>query len=219
MIFELLMSEESDSLEPFAPAPNALCLPTTDRVTFPAHKRAVTALAVDAGNARFITGGYDCSVRFFDFGGMDRRFRPFREIEPTDGSSITALSYTFAGDFFLASTAHLQIKLYNRDGRYVAGTRKGDMFIVDLKKTHGHVGTVTDVHFHPASKEDFLSSSIDGTIRVWDVNTMDATQKAVVKLYNATREEATCCGYAPETNLQELSDSSSDEYKPKRRPT
>ena len=42
------------------------------------------------------------------------------------------------------------------------------MFLRDLKNTVGHVGPLTSVCWHPTDPTRFLTSSIDGTIRIWD---------------------------------------------------
>ncbi|KAL7721878.1 WD repeat-containing protein [Entamoeba marina] len=174
---------------------NPLQIPFTNNISFPSHKRAVTSIAIENGGSRFFTGGYDSYIHLYDFGGMDSTFQSFRTIEPTEGSAIHSIQFAPSGDLVLVSTAHLQIKLFDRNGYLKSGTKKGDMYIVDLKKTFGHVGVVTDAHFHPIIKDEFLSSSVDGTLRLWDVNMMEKTQKNVVKLYSLKREEVNCCSY------------------------
>jgi len=43
------------------------------------------------------------------------------------------------------------------------------MYIRDTNNTKGHVACMTDGMWHPSQKNKFLTSSIDGTIRLWDV--------------------------------------------------
>lgn len=42
----------------------------------------VSALGMDPSGARVITGGYDYTVRLWDFAGMDSRLKSFRTITP-----------------------------------------------------------------------------------------------------------------------------------------
>jgi WD repeat-containing protein 70 len=63
---------------------------------------------------------------------------------------------------------------------------------------------VTGVAWHPSSKTTVLSSSLDGTLRVWDLEGEAAfgklVNKHVLKLKGKTaaRIGATCCSYAPD---------------------
>lgn len=43
------------------------------------------------------------------------------------------------------------------------------MYIRDTFNTKGHVSSLTDGMWHPTLKNKFLTSSIDGTIRLWDI--------------------------------------------------
>ena len=47
---------------------------------------------------------------------------------------------------------------------------KGDMYIRDLKNTKGHISGLTCGEWHPKTKETVLTSSEDGSLRIWDVN-------------------------------------------------
>jgi len=47
---------------------------------------------------------------------------------------------------------------------------KGDMYIRDLKNTKGHICGLTCGEWHPRTKETVLTSSEDGSLRIWDVN-------------------------------------------------
>lgn len=52
-----------------------------------------------------------CQVKLFDFGGMDKRHLPFREIEPEEGNVVVSISYSGTGHAFLACTAGSQPKV------------------------------------------------------------------------------------------------------------
>lgn len=43
------------------------------------------------------------------------------------------------------------------------------MYIRDTYNTKGHVSSMTDGMWHPTAKTKFMTCSIDGTIRLWDI--------------------------------------------------
>ena len=57
-------------------------LPVTHEAVLSGHTRLVSALDVEHSGSRMVTGGYDFGVRLYDFAGMKRDLRPFRELEP-----------------------------------------------------------------------------------------------------------------------------------------
>ena len=61
-------------------------LPVSHQITLSAHAKTVTCLAVDKAGARFVTGGSDSDLYFWDFAGMTRELRPFRHVEQPLGA-------------------------------------------------------------------------------------------------------------------------------------
>lgn len=59
-------------------------------------------------------------VKLFDFGGMDKRHLPFREIEPEEGNVVVSISYSGTGHAFLVCTAGSQpkVRLHQVLGRH-----------------------------------------------------------------------------------------------------
>lgn len=56
------------------------------------------------------------------------------------------------------------------------------MYIRDLKNTKGHISGITCGEWHPDKKETILTSSEDGSLRIWDVN--DFKSQKQVPIYN-----------------------------------
>jgi WD40 repeat protein len=75
-------------------------------------------------------------------------------------------------------TGSAQAKIYDRDGFTLGEFVKGDMYIRDLKNTKGHISGLTGGHWHPKDRETALTSSEDGSLRIWDVTNFK-TQKQV----------------------------------------
>jgi WD repeat-containing protein 70 len=115
------------------------------------------------------TGGYDETVRLWDFQGMNRTMTSFKEFVPHEGYPVLCLSYSLTGNQFLCITGSWHAKVCNRDGKQLKETIRGDMYIRDTFNTKGHVSSLTDGTWHPILKNKFLTSSIDGTIRLWDI--------------------------------------------------
>ena len=62
----------------------------------------------------------------------------------------------------LATSGSPRVKVFDRDGVDVAETPRGDMYIVDMKRTKGHVAGVNAAAWHPKVKEEFLTCASDG---------------------------------------------------------
>eukprot|EP00744_Colponema_vietnamica_P016053 GILI01022508.1.p1 GENE.GILI01022508.1~~GILI01022508.1.p1 ORF type:complete len:507 (-),score=129.06 GILI01022508.1:144-1664(-) len=170
------------------------------------YPKCVTALALDAGGSRLVTGGNDYKVRLWDFGGMTQEMKHFRAFEPHESHQVKAVSFSPSGSEFLVTTGSAHAKVYSRDGVQLLETMKGDMYITDMARTKGHVSMLTGGAWHPTEKNLFLTCSIDGTLRLWDITAKLAgvdqhlPQKAVIKAKSArnTRLGVLTCCYAPD---------------------
>lgn len=83
--------------------------------------QAITAMALDPGGARLLTGSNDYTVRFWDFAGMDASHRSFRDVEPHSGHQVRSLCYSISGDQFLVTTGNAKPKIFSRDGHELYG--------------------------------------------------------------------------------------------------
>lgn len=59
---------------------------------------------------------------------------------------------------------------------------KGDMYIRDLKNTKGHITGLTCGEWHPRDKEKVLTSSEDGSLRIWDVNVLTSQTQVRIQI-------------------------------------
>ncbi|EKE41016.1 WD domain, G-beta repeat-containing protein [Entamoeba nuttalli P19] len=194
-------SDSSDGFEDSSINTNPYQIPCTNEILVDSHKRTTTSISCEKNGNRFLSGGNDCKVQLFDFTIMDSRFLPFRELQSFEGNIINSISHSFNDQLFITGTSNVQIKLFDRDGRFKMGSKKGDMYIVDLKKTFGHTSEVTQVQFSPNCENEFISTSVDGTLRIWDVTTMETSQKEVIKLFKGKRSAGTSCNYNSSGNL------------------
>lgn len=171
-------------------------VPLSNEIVLKGHTKVVTAIAVDPTGSRVLTGGYDYTVRMYDFQGMNAQLRSFRQIEPSEGHQLRALSWSPTADQFIAITGSATAKIYDRDGFTLGEFIKGDMYIRDLKNTSGHISGLTGGHWHPKERQTALTSSEDGSLRIWDVTNFK-TQKQVIKpkLARPGRVAVTSCAW------------------------
>ncbi|XP_047315878.1 WD repeat-containing protein 70-like [Impatiens glandulifera] len=176
-------------------------IPLSNEIVLKGHTKVVSTLAIDHSGSRVITGSYDYSVRMFDFQGMNARLQSFRQLEPSEGHQVRTLSWSPTADRFLCVTGSAQAKIYDRDGLTLGEFVKGDMYIRDLKNTKGHITGLTCGEWHPNTKETILTSSEDGSLRIWDVNDF-TSQKQVIKpkLARPGRVHVTTCTWDREGN-------------------
>ncbi|XP_010264822.1 PREDICTED: WD repeat-containing protein 70 [Nelumbo nucifera] len=171
-------------------------IPLSNEIVLKGHTKVVSALAIDHSGSRVISGSYDYTVRMYDFQGMNSRLASFRQLEPFEGHQVRSLSWSPTADKFLCVTGSAQAKIYDRDGLTLGEFVKGDMYIRDLKNTKGHISGLTCGEWHPRMKETILTSSDDGSLRIWDVNDFKS-QKQVIKpkLARPGRVPVTTCAW------------------------
>ncbi|KAK8444944.1 hypothetical protein SEVIR_9G230000v4 [Setaria viridis] len=171
-------------------------IPLSNEIVLRGHTKVVSALAVDHTGSRVLSGSYDYTVRMYDFQGMNSKLQSFRQLEPFEGHQVRSLSWSPTSDRFLCITGSAQAKIYDRDGLTLGEFVKGDMYIRDLKNTKGHISGLTGGEWNPKSKETILTSSEDGSIRLWDVSDFKS-QKQVIKpkLVRPMRIPVTSCAW------------------------
>lgn len=155
-------------------------IPLSNEIVLKGHSKVVSALAIDHSGSRVLSGSYDYTVRMYDFQGMNSKLASFRQLEPCEGHQVRSLSWSPTADRFLCVTGSAQAKIYDRDGLTLGEFVKGDMYIRDLKNTKGHISGLTCGEWHPREKQTILTSSEDGSLRIWDVTNF-TSQKQVIK--------------------------------------
>ncbi|XP_065834723.1 WD repeat-containing protein 70-like [Oscarella lobularis] len=180
-------------------------IPVSNEAVLNHGSRVVSALSLDPAGARLVTGGYDYEARLWHFSAMDSSLRPFRSIEPQEGHQIHSLQYSNTGDTILIATGSAQAKVVTRDGLEVLECVKGDQYLTDMSNTKGHVAMLTGAHWHPKDKEEFLTSSHDGTLRLWGVQ-YHADRKRNIHTIKARNRQGrkipvTACCYSKDGQL------------------
>ncbi|KAL4069376.1 WD40-repeat-containing domain protein [Scleroderma citrinum] len=201
------VSEEDNAVdeEPeYDPSPSSEPeFPITHEATLKEHTKVISALALDPSGARVLSGSHDYDCKLWDFGGMTTQTRSFKTWEPAGSYYVNDLKYSNDGQQFLVISGTIQAKLYDRDGEEKATFIKGDMYIRDTKNTAGHVGELSACAWHPRDRQYFITSSVDSTIRIWDVENK-RKQKSVIVVKSkerGTRTKVTACAYSIDGSL------------------
>lgn len=129
---------------------------------------------------------------------MDSGMRSFRTLQPCDNHPIRGLHYSGTGDLLLVVSGAAQAKVVDRDGFEKLETVKGDMYLSDQARTKGHTAGLTSGSWSPVSREEFLTSSSDGTTRSWDIYNGGKNHKSLVKCraQNGLKTTPTACCYS-----------------------
>ena len=142
-------------------------IPNSHEVQLNHGVKAVSALAIDPSGSRLVSGAIDYEVKFWDFAGMDSSMKSFRSIKPCESHVIRSLEYSSTGDKILVVPGSSQAKVLDRDGHEQFECVKGDPYVVDIRRNKGHVGALTSGCWHPKIKDEFLTASTDGSLRIW----------------------------------------------------
>jgi WD40 repeat protein len=149
-----------------------LKLPVASSIQLSAHSKSLpTSIALDPSGSRVMVGSSDTSLGFYDFNGMDLSGKPFKIVTVQEGHSIVKVVTSNTGDRMIVGTTSSQPMLLDRDGREIIEFNKGDMYVTDMARTDGHVSSITSVDWHPLNRDLVLTSSIDGSVRIWNVET------------------------------------------------
>lgn len=144
-------------------------IPATHEVSMTHGTKAVIALDCDASGGRLSSGSIDYDLNLWDFAGMDKSMRSFRKLQPFENHPIRCLQFSITGELILVISGSSQAKLLDRDGFEKMECVKGDMYITDMARTKGHIAGLSAGCWHPIKRSEFLTSSSDSTIRIWEI--------------------------------------------------
>ena len=146
-----------------------LGIPLTHCVKLTSHTKSIMSVEFDHSGSRMVSTGGDFSIKLWDFANMTNSFEPFRTLDPIPGDPPRNVVFNKSSTLMLRSGGNSKPKIMTRDGRIELEFIKGDMYIRDAKYTKGHIGIVTSGEWHPFHENICLTSSLDSTIRIWDI--------------------------------------------------
>jgi len=183
-----------------------LKLPITSNITLPAQSNSLpSSVTFDPAGSRLLVGSSDTTLRLYDFNGMDLAARPFKVVTVQDGHSIVKVVTSNTGDRIFIGTTSAQPIVLDRDGHQIIEFNKGDMYVTDMAHTDGHVANVTGVDWHPLNRDIAITSSFDGSVRMWNLEKNKTkfhklcSGKEVyrIKCSMGKRTKVTCVIFAP----------------------
>lgn len=95
--------------------------------------------------------------------------RSFRTLTPCENYPVRCLNYSVNGELVLFVSGNSQAKVLDREGFEKLECVKGDQYIADMSRTKGHNAQLTSGIWHPHKKDEFLTCSMDSTLRIWNV--------------------------------------------------
>jgi WD40 repeat protein len=169
-------------------------LATSHQVIIKAHGKICCALGMETSGTRFACGSMNSTVKIYNFSSINREFAAFQQFRPHEGHIIKAISFSPTGEYLLVVDSGPQAKIYNREGIELSEFVRGDMYIHDSRNTSGHTSGLVSGQWHPLDSNSCLTSSEDGTLRLWD--TLHSIQKMVIKPHSSKSGRlavSSCC--------------------------
>ena len=168
-------------------------------------KTEINSLDIDHKNNRLVTGGTDGIVKIWDFNSLTRRPKPNHSVDCSEEKDfpVVSVSWSPSGGFFLVCTENSQAKIISREGVEEISCLKGDNYLVDIRNTKGHTYGIRDGKWHPLEKNLFLTSSVDATLRLWDIYSKqfgidsDIAHKNIFKVKTLKNKKipVNCCNF------------------------
>ena len=132
--------------------------------------KVVSSVALDPSGTRLAVGSMDHSVNLYNFGAMSVSCRPFRCFDPDPGHIVSTVQWNPRGNKLAIGCGSASAHIFDRDGKKLISCVRGDPYIADMAHTKGHVSAVTGVAWHPNESSRFVTSSIDGSVRIWHLD-------------------------------------------------
>ncbi|KAJ1799264.1 hypothetical protein LPJ59_001951 [Coemansia sp. RSA 2399] len=182
---------------------DSLEIPNKQHIVLRGHKKAVSTLAWNASGDVLVSGEHGPGLRIWDFRTMSGSHESFRTVEPYAGQQIHAAKFNRTGNLLLCATGDPRAKLLAPDGRTVSECKRGDMYVIDMRRTKGHVAALTSVDWHPVHDDVFVTASADSTVRVWNTERPACHDHVLVARTRARgmRVAVTACAYSGDGSM------------------
>lgn len=169
------------------------------------QRSAAGSAAVTPGGSLLAVGNADGSLMMFDFtdpttqqqqqqqqghstsGAGKPRIVPTRTMTPfprgpSEFNPVTFIHFSALGKTMFAGYDGDGVLMVDAStGRQMGFTAIGSRSVVDCVRSAGHKGHVTSLSVHPADEKKFCTSSMDGTVRLWDATNAKRTSAFCAK--------------------------------------
>ncbi|KAJ2372654.1 hypothetical protein IW150_004010, partial [Coemansia sp. RSA 2607] len=177
-------------------------LPVDHHIVLSSGKKVVSTLTWNATGDTLCSGTHSGQMNLWDFKSMDGSFQPTRTMHPYEEGQrqqIRIAKFSHDGSYILiCSSADPRAKLLDSSGRVVREFMRGDMYLLDMRRTAGHVAPLTSVDWNPRDPERFISSAADSTVRVWNCENAAGQEQVLVAKTDAgkRRPVISSCAYS-----------------------
>lgn len=136
------------------------------------HHSYVSCMSLEPSGNRLVTGSLDGTAKFWDFNAMSRSLQPFQTNSPLDDAFIKTVMFSATGSLLSITGGSSSAVVTDRDGRAIAHTAKGDMYLVDVFRTKGHTSSIFSAQWADGDS-NFSNTTLatiagDSTLRLWD---------------------------------------------------
>jgi WD40 repeat protein len=143
--------------------------PTTQEYQILGHTKSVTALCFNSAGSRLYTGGSDPSIKYWSFPSLNiLDTHPDVSIEIQSSYDIASVDVTPDGQYILVASGTPQATIFDSKGLRKGETKRGDMYLYEVRQTIGHIAALVGAFFCPTTASLFATASKDGTVRFWD---------------------------------------------------
>ncbi|OII75146.1 hypothetical protein cand_004120 [Cryptosporidium andersoni] len=148
--------------------------PLTSKVILPDYRdinKPITSISLPLKAHRMLCGILDGTVLIYDFNSMySNNLNPLKSIVPLESHAIQALEYNRSGTMFLTACGDSSCRIYDHNGDFLNATVRGDPYVRAAKSNLGHTHMILDLSWHANDPNKFWTSAMDGTIRLFDIN-------------------------------------------------
>ncbi|CAF1549117.1 unnamed protein product, partial [Adineta steineri] len=123
--------------------------PLTHEIDLKHGAKTVSCLTIDSNGERLISGGFDYELKMWDFPTMDKKLQYSRAISPCESHQLRSIEFSPGNDMLLIASGNCQGKVITRDGKNMYECVRGDMYLIDMQKTKGHVSTLNRACWNP----------------------------------------------------------------------
>lgn len=116
-----------------------LGIPISHEFKIVGNPKTVSAIGIDKSGSRLLTACTDYFVRYWDFNGMSKSTKWFRELEALPSNIVKRIEFSSDSNevMFLGPTP--VIKIADRDGREIAESVIGFGYVREMSITRGHI--------------------------------------------------------------------------------
>ncbi|KAH7647789.1 WD-repeat protein [Cryptosporidium ryanae] len=131
----------------------------------------ITCLSLPIKGQKMVCGTLNGEIEIYEFNNLfSNDLKPSRVMCPLEDHSIRSIKYNNNGSMIIAACGDSICRVFDGNGDFINGTVKGDPYVKAVKTNYGHTHTVLDCKWDTLDENQFITSSMDNTIRLFNLN-------------------------------------------------